>query len=59
MNVKSLNVSSQKRLTPRRVRKLKVDKDSTREKMALSGNGLMLHQKSKLREMLSKLNLKL
>jgi len=60
MSVKSLNVSSQKRLTTmKKVRKLKVDKDSTREKMALSGNGLMLHQKSKLREMLSKLNLKL
>jgi hypothetical protein len=53
-------VSSQKRLTTmKKVRKLKVDKDSTKEKMALSGNGLMLHQKSKLREMLSKLNLKL
>jgi len=60
MSVKSLNVSSQKRLTTmKKVRKLKVDKDSTREKMALSGNGLMLHQKSKLREMLSNLNLKL
>jgi len=59
MSVKSLNVSSQKRLTLRTVRKLKVDRDSTRETMALSGNGLMLHQKSKLQEMLSKLNLKL
>jgi hypothetical protein len=40
MSVKSLNVSFQRRrLTLRRVRKLKVDKSSTREKMALSGNG--------------------